>query len=123
MPRLAHLLASSATPGPPDETLRLIVLITMMIVAFVIMGVVLLFIRKNLFVKDIDVSGESLSLHDIRELHRTGRITDEECERMKALVLPTNREVHPDVAALRPATDPPPNDAPDPDAEPEGTSP
>jgi len=84
-----------------QETIRLVVLVVMLVLAFAVMGVVLLVIRRNFFAPGEDIAGEPLSLHDIRELHTSGKITDEEFETMKRLILPAEREVHPEAAALK----------------------
>ena len=98
---LAQSSLAVAVDPRSQDTVRLIVLIVMLGIAFLIMGAFLLAIRKNFLSAREDYSSEPLSLHDVREMHKAGKITDEEFEEMKRLVLPAKREVHPEAAALK----------------------
>ncbi len=99
----SHVQASLAVAVNTQSqgTVRLVVVIVMMVIAIMIMCAFLLLIRRNFLASASDVTSAQLSLHDIREMHNSGKITDEEFEAMKQLILPKERITHPEADALK----------------------
>jgi len=87
--------------GQSQSASKIILPIVGMAIALVVLGVVLLALRRSLLSPEDEIAGEGLSLHSIRELHRAGKISDEEFEVMKKTILPASREIHHEVLAMK----------------------
>ncbi len=103
MPTPSHIPASLAAQAPQGTTSMadVILPITFMVMALIVLGVVLLWFRKHLLTDGSVESGGGLTLHELRSMRDQGIIDDDEYERMRAALIPTTSEVHPEVAALR----------------------
>ena len=90
---------------------EIILPITFMVMALIVLAVILLWLRKHLLADASIESGGGLSLHELRSMRDQGLIDEQEYERMRATLVPTAGEVHPDVAALRAGRSPENTDA------------
>ena len=84
---------SQGKSGEQMPTVRhLLLLLIIVILAFVLTGVVVYWYRRRLLGESANQPDASLTLSDVRALHRTGQIDDAEKERLKTLVLDEYRE-------------------------------
>ena len=81
------------------------------LVAFVVVGgVVIYFVRRRLSA-DAGPTGDGFTLHDLRQLHAAGELSDSEFERAKAVMI--GRLKSSKVAPPPAGVDPPNNHTPD----------
>lgn len=92
-----------------DAISSALVPILLMILALIVALVVFVWIRRQFIESDADLAGEGFTLQQIREMRAQGKLTDEEYESARALILGQ--------AGAGPT--PPPTPDPDPETDPE----
>jgi len=70
---------------------KLVFWVVVLILIVIGAGVALLHYRRRMFDEERNASGPALTLHDLREHRRQGRMTDEEFEAAKAAIIGQTR--------------------------------
>jgi hypothetical protein len=92
---MATLAIVMLAEQPAEEAFRRLIPWIAGLVGFVCLGTVLISIIRRSMRSGPDQSSEGFGLHDLRRLHASGQLTDEEFTRAKALIIGRHRSQTP----------------------------